>query len=164
MARYSFLQFFNDLRYATEVHQKAVDKALPDDPDLPRYLNNLSVRSDSGTNIPSESRSGQRNRLLRARAFHCPRPTRAPIMNNLASALQLRSDDTGSAEDVNRAITLYNAIIELTPRTDPSFQKRFNNSTLGYMMRYNLFDSIHDLEKACQLARAAADSGPYRSP
>jgi len=159
MARYSFLQFFNDLRYATEVHQKAVDKALPDDPDLPRYLNNLSValrqrHEYTGVRADLDNAIDYSERALSI----APDLLRAPIMNNLASALQLRSDDTGSAEDVNRAITLYNAIIELTPRTDPSFQKRFNNSTLGYMMRYNLFDSIHDLEKACQLARAAADS------
>jgi hypothetical protein len=29
IARYSFLQSFEDLQYATEVHQKAVDKAIP---------------------------------------------------------------------------------------------------------------------------------------
>jgi tetratricopeptide (TPR) repeat protein len=82
----------------------------------------------------------------------------------LGNVLQMRFEQTGSIDDLERAITTREQAIGLTPDGHPDLPTIMNNLGTALHSRYELTGSMEDLERAIVAKEQAVESTPESHP
>ena len=156
-----------DLNRALQSWQTAVQRAPPDSPELPIYLNNL------GNGLSDRyDRTGQLTDLEEAIRAWQTAVDRTPLdsselpryLNNLGHGLSYRYNLTGQRSDLEEAIHAWQTALQYAPPDSPELPGLLNNLGNGLRNRYTRTGQLTDLEEAIVVARNAVQHTLPDSP
>jgi tetratricopeptide (TPR) repeat protein len=124
LLRYQAEGEFKDLEKAITYSTTAVVAALPDSPNISKYINKLGIgliniyfKTDNPSDLEQCISAFQRS-VYFARADNLPE---LPIyLNNLGNSLMCRYAKHSNISDVEEAVSSYDEAINLTGRSDPN--------------------------------------------
>ena len=91
-------------------------------------------------------------------------PLRAEMLHHLGTVLGMRSDKTGSMDDINRAITVYDQLIECTTKGTPENGTRLDELSAKLLKRFQRPGSMGDLNRAMEIHEEAMKYIPAEHP
>ncbi|WP_165983861.1 tetratricopeptide repeat protein [Streptomyces sp. YIM 98790] len=91
-------------------------------------------------------------------------PNRAGRLSNYGAALRIRFQRTGSAEDLDQAVTAGQEAVEATRPSHRNRAGRLSNLGIALQLRYERTGMAKDLEQAIACAQEALDATPAAHP
>lgn len=156
--RFERLGKSEDLIQAVDAAEEAVRTAPSSDPNTAIYQNNLAMvlLSRYRSIEPPDHRDLDRAidaRMDVLKTVPPSQPIRSTILNGLALSLRSRAVLTGSVDDLNLAVKLYEANINQVPETDKDKILYHNNLGLALEVRFERTGSFRDLNRAVQVVQ-----------